>query len=163
MYKKLLLICFIGSTLLIAKDINQDDMLKASIVKLINITNKLEKRVLILENELQQKQVRQTDTEKIIYLPNGRKYKEMNIKIPSFYIPQNKSFIRVLPYPKATKVGIATSNKQYAITELACYIKIGFWGKTQSGWIYISNPQYGKLLDNNGKRLPQNYKYWCKR
>jgi len=163
MYKKLLLIYLISSTLLIAKDISKEDVLKASIVKLINITDRLEQRVLVLEDELLQKQVKQIDPEKIIYLPNGRKYKKMDAKTRSFFIPKNKSFIRVLPYPKADKVGMATSNKQYKITELACYKEIGFWGKTQYGWVYISNSKYGKLVDNKWNSLPKNYQYWCKK
>lgn len=161
MYKKLLLICFISSTLLIAKDISKEDILKASIVKLINITDKLEKRVLVLENELLQKQANQINSEKIIYLPNARKYKGIHVETSLFFIPKNRSFIRVLPYPEANKISIATSNNEYKITELACYKEIGFWGKTQLGWIYISNSKYGKLVNGNGAPLSNSYNYWC--
>jgi len=163
MYKKLLLICFVASALLNAKDISKEDMLKASIVKLIDITEKLEKRVSILEKELQQVQLKEKVFKNIVYLHNGRKYKEMGVKTPSLFIPKNRSFIRALPYPKADKVNIAVSSKQYQITQLACYEKVGFWGKTQSGWIYISNPKYGKLIDNKDNYLPKDYDYWCKK
>lgn len=158
MYKKLLLACFMSLTLLTAKEISKEDMLKASVVKLIDITNKLEKRVLALESELLQKQ--QND-EKIVYLPNARKYKERNVNSLLFFIPSNKSFIRTLPYPSAGKIGIATSDKEYRITKLACYKKIGFWGKTKAGWIYISNSKYGKLVENKKDSSPMSYNYWC--
>jgi len=163
MYKKLLFICFIGSTLLFAENVNKEDMLKASIVKLINITDKLERRVHVLENKLQQQKTKQAYIQKFVYLPTGRKYKKMGVKTPSFFAPKHKSFIRVLPSPKANKVDIATSNKQYRITKIACYKDIGFWGKTQSGWIYTSNSKYGKLVNDKGHYLPKSYKYWCKK
>jgi hypothetical protein len=159
MHKKILLLCLISTTFLFAGNIAKKDMLKASIVKLIEKTSRLEKRVTLLEKELLQKS---KDIKKIVYLPNARKYKEMDVKDPLFFIPQNKSFIRTLPYPKADKVGIAINSEQYKVTQLACYKKIGFWGKTQSGWIYISNSKYGKLVDNQGNFLPNNYQYWCK-
>ena len=37
-----------------------------------------------------------------------------------------------------------------------------YWGYAQNGWIYISNPKYGKLIDEKGNRLPMNYNFWCK-
>lgn len=146
MCKKFLLISIVGSTLLFAQNVNREDMLKASIVKLINITSKLSQRVTVLENAL-----------------HIRKYKKVGVKNPSFYMPRINSFIRVLPYAKAKKVGFTRHSKEYKITELACYKNIGFWGKTRLGWVYISNPRYGKLVDDKGNRLPENYQYWCKK
>jgi len=156
MCRKFLLICFISSTLLFSKGINNDDMVKASIVKLINITDKLEKRMTVIENKLQEKQPKQ-----ISALHIKKEIGEINVETPSFFIPKNVSFIRIFPHAKAHKVAFAKHKNQYKFTKIVCYENIGFWGKVKSGWIYISNPKYGKIVDDKGRNISQDYHYWC--
>ena len=145
MYKKAILLILLFLTWA-----NATDITKAAISKLIDRSYILEKRVNLLEKEVA-----------ILKKQNVTETIKSSLLKDTFYLPRNASFVRKAPFKEAKKVAIA--NKKTQIFEIFCSNKNDiFWGKSNRGWIYISNPSYGTIEDNNNNIIDkQDTIKWC--
>ena len=134
---------------------NQKFLVKKAILKLIKENKTLAKRVSKLEET-----VNALNNNTILH---KKTYTEYNIN-PFFFKSEVKSFIRRNHFvSKFNKRAITKKGNRYLVKRVACYKGVGFWGKTIKGWIYISNPKYGKFVSKETNlTLPMSYKTWCK-
>jgi len=134
--------------ILLTTFVNASDIAKASISKLIDRSYMLEKRVKLLE-------------EKVAYLTKYNikaEAKKSGVLQNIFYVPKKSGFVRKAPYKKAKAIAIA--NKKTQIFKIFCRKNHNIvWGKNSEGWIYISNPRYGEIVNDNNISI---YKIWCK-
>lgn len=146
MYKKAILLILLFLTWA-----NATDITKAAISKLIDRSYMLEKRVKFLE-----KKVAILSKNEIIL-----KAKKESVLENTFYIPSKSGFIRKAPYKRSKAVAIA--NKKIQISKIFCSNRHNvFWGKSNRGWIYISNPRYGTIVDSNSKIIEEQTRTkWC--
>lgn len=138
------------------------------------------KAIIKLFQENQELRIKMADLEKRVYQLEGNKPSSSPIqtsnrvversgnslipsaKYPFYYTPHILSAVREKPTANAKYIQSFKSTDKVEITEVNCKGKdIGYWGKTSKGWIFISNPTYGTLIDLNGKTLPHDYSYWC--
>ncbi|WP_457748593.1 hypothetical protein [Sulfurimonas sp.] len=76
-----------------------------------------------------------------------------------FYIPFKKSWIREYASSNSKKLSISVTGKKYKILAIAKIAKQIMWGRTNEGWIYISNPHYGQIVDAKNRLV----KKWADR
>lgn len=141
--------------------LTSDEMLKKAIIKLIQTNAKLEARVENLEKSLAKIESNQQSA--IVPHEKGNSssatYQE---KSSYFFTSKANLSVRESPSLKAQFIRSLKPNDKVQINEINCKSKeMGFWGKTNQGWIYLANPNYGELTDKAGKKLSQDFMFWC--
>ena len=175
--KKCLLILAISTHVLMANNLTTDEMQTKAILKLIKQNELLEGRVAALEKknaELEQEKskisvsniVQKEESIETISVPRLRRESaehKIDSQKPLFYFtPKSVSSVRDSPSPKGKYVFSIRKQDKVSIYSINCKNKEeGYWGKSTQGWIYISNPKYGYLSNNQGEKLPQGYQHWC--
>lgn len=154
MYKKItclfLILTLAFSSSYAEAELQTIDIQRKAIVKLIESNRLLEERVSVLEKRLMHTDVQQ---------PQGNRVLS---KKGIFFTPANASSIRTEPSPRGTLVSTLRNPNKVEIVDITCKGEsLGYWGKTVKGWIFISNPSYGFLVNENGERISQNYTQWC--
>ncbi len=136
---------------------SSEELHKKAILKLIQENKEMEKRLITLEQKVAELDVKN----KQISVVTGKKLTEKK-DTKTYYTPHILSTVREQPTSTSKYLLSIKNTKRHEIYEINCKGKeIGYWGKIDEGWVFISNPNYGTLTDSVGSKLSQDYSKWC--
>lgn len=141
-----------------ADTLSSDELQKRAILKLIEENKEMGKRIISLElkvSELESKNNR-------VLVGSESKKVDSKKETKAFFTPYILSTVREQPTSTSKYLLSIKNTKRHEIYEIKCKGKdIGYWGKIDEGWVFISNPDYGTLTDSIGSKLSQDYSKWC--
>lgn len=141
-----------------------DDIQKKAIVKLIKESAELKERIAVLEKKMSEYEFEKS---KISVTALQSSKQEMQIKKERdkplfFYVSKVTLSVREEPSVGAQYIHSVQKGDKVAIFALNCKSKESeYWGKSNRGWLYLSNKKYGYLINDNGNKVSGDYSHWC--
>ena len=133
---------------------SSEELQKKAIIKLIQENKEMEKRIAALEYKVSELELKNNKPS----VANELKKVEMKKDVKAYFTPHILSTVREQPTSTSKYLLSIKSTKGHEILEIKCKGKdVGYWGKIDEGWVFISNPEYGTLTDTAGNKLSQEY------
>ena len=141
-----------------ADTLSSDELQKKAILKLIQENKEMEKRIISLELKVSELESKNS---KALVSVEGKKA-DIKKEPKAYFTPHILSTVREQPTSTSKYLLSIKNTKGHEIYEIKCKGKdVGYWGKIDEGWVFISNPDYGSLSDSQGNKLSQDYTKWC--